>query len=161
MNWRVVLVGIATFFLASIASAEAVVYRNAEYGFSLKPPPFPAETAFGIGATPVTFQGAAKDGVAPNCNVQIQNVNLTPAQYKELSLNQFNVIGLSMRAEEDRKVSGKEAFFWRYGGAGVEAVALVVFATKRVYLVTCLASVSNFAKEEARFMGAINSFALE
>ena len=121
MNWRVVLVGIATFFLASIASAEAVVYRNAEYGFSLKPPPFPAETAFGIGATPVTFQGAAKDGVAPNCNVQIQNVNLTPAQYKELSLNQFNVIGLSMRAEEDRKVSGKEAFFWRYGGAGVEA----------------------------------------
>ena len=142
-------------------SGEPQAYRNVEYGFRLQPPAFEVEDAFGISATPVSFQGPVKDGKAPVCNVQVQNMDLTPAQYRELSLNQFKAIGLSLDTEEQRRVSDKAATVWRYSGSGIKAIALAVFASKRIYLTTCLAPEAGFANEEAHFLTMINSFALE
>lgn len=161
MNRKLALTLAAILSVAAGFAGEPQVYRNEEYGFRLQPPTFPVENAFGISATPVSFQGPVKDGKASVCNVQIQNMDLTPAQYRELSLNQFKAIGLSLDAEEARRVSGKEAMAWRYSGSGIKAIAIAVYASKRIYLMTCLAPEARFADDEARFLAAINSFSVE
>ena len=148
-------------FTAGAVSSEPQIYRSTEYGFRLQPPTFPVENAFGISATPVTFQGPVKDGGAATCNVQVQNVNFTPAQYRELSLNQFKAMGWSVDSEESRQVSDKDATIWYYGGPGIKGIALAVFAGSRVYLTSCLAPEATYADEKARFLATINSFALE
>ncbi len=153
---------LAALVLPAVAfSGEPQLYRNTEYGFRLQPPAFPGEKAFGIAATPVSFQSAVKDGTAASCNVQIQNMDLSPARYRELSLNQFKAVGLAVDGEEARRVSGKEAVVWRYSGSGIKAIALAVFASQRIYLTTCLAPEARFDDEEARFLATIDSFALE
>ena len=161
MKYKLALALAAILATAVVFAGEPLVYRNAEYGFRLQPPAFPAENDFGISATPVSFQSSVRDGKAATCNVQIQNMDLTPAQYRELSLNQFKTVGLSLDGEEARRVSGKDAMVWRYSGSGIKAIALAVYASKSIYLTTCLAPDARFAEEEARFLATINSFALE
>jgi surfactin synthase thioesterase subunit len=93
--------------------------------------------------------------------VQIQNIGLTSTKYRELSRSQFKAAGLTVEADTDRNVSGKEATLWRYSGAGIRAIALAVFAGDQTFLVTCLAAAADFEKLESAFTKTIDSFSLE
>jgi hypothetical protein len=147
--------------LTSAVSMAGELYRDAAYGFSIAPPVFPVEKSFGMTVTAVNFQGAIRDGGIPSCNVQIQNVNLTPQKYKELSMNQFSALGLTLDSEESRMVSRRPALFWRVGNTKIKSEGLAVFDTDRVYLVTCLAAATMFDQVEPTFAAAIDSFKID
>lgn len=145
---------------ASPAAAETL-YVDAVNGFRLVPPAFGPSNSLGITSQPVTFTGPAVGGMAPSCNVQIQNLGVKPAKYRELSRNQFKALGLAVESEAARKVSGKEATLWRFSGAGATAMALAVYAGDQVFLLTCMAGTEQFKKNEKSFQATIESFSLE
>lgn len=144
----------------SQAAAEAP-YVDTVNGFRLVPPAFGPSDTLGVTSQPVTFMGPAVGGMAPSCNVQIQNLGVKPAKYRELSRNQFEALGLAVESEAVRKVSGKEATLWRFSGAGATAMALAVYSGDQVFLLTCMAGTQQFKKNEKSFQATIDSFSLE
>jgi hypothetical protein len=156
--WLLVL---AVLSIATCLAATPASYVDSVNGFRIVPPAFEANKTFGFTSQPVTFAGPISDAQAPSCNVQIQNMGLTPPRYRELSLNQFKAIGLTVDSDVARKVSGKDAFVWRYSGKGVKAVALAVFVGEQAYLVTCMAASEKYPQYEETFDAAIDSFSLE
>lgn len=145
--------------LASAADS-APVFEDRANGFRISPPDFEPNEAFGFTSQPVTFSGPLKGGVAPACNVQVQNPGLTPARYKDLTYNQLESLRLTIEREEDRKVSGKDATFWRFSGNDTTAVALSVYAGDKVFLVSCMTSSEAFKQLEKTFLSTIESFSL-
>ena len=147
--------------LASGVVCASTPYVDPANGFRLDPPAFEPSNSLGINSQPVTFTGPLLGGHAPSCNVQVQNIGLDSIKYRELSRSQFKAAGLTLEAETDRNVSGKEATLWRYSGAGIRAVALAVFAGDQTFLVTCLSASADFDKFESVFTNTIDSFSLE
>jgi len=141
-------------------SAESVVH-DTTYGFSISAPAFPKEDSMGLSVTPITFTGPVRDGKAPTCNVQIQNMGASLSAFRTQSLGQFKAIGLTLESEAKRKVSGKDALYFVSSGHEVKILSLAVQQGKSIYLVTCLAAADQFAKYEKAFQAAMDSFALD
>jgi hypothetical protein len=141
-------------------SAEPVVH-DTTYGFSIAAPAFPKEENSGISVTPITFAGPVRDGKAPSCNVQIQNMGATLSSFRTQSLGQFKALGLTLESETKRKVSGKDALYLVSSGHDIKMLSLAVQVGQSIYLVTCLAAADQFAKYEKAFKGAVDSFSLD
>ena len=141
-------------------SAEAVVH-DATYGFSIAAPAFPKEEDSGISVTPIIFAGPVRDGKAPSCNVQIQNMGATLSSFRTQSLGQLQALGLTLESETIRKVSGKDALYFVSSGHDVKMLSLAVQVRQSIYVVTCMTAANQFAKYEKALKGAIDSFSLD
>jgi hypothetical protein len=146
-------------------NASASEYRDSTYGFSLAPPAFERASESQQNVQVALFAGPAIDGFGPNCNVQIQNADLTLEQYEDLTNQQFKSAGWIVHQRVDQMVSGKPALRWHYSGSlrgkDFEWVAVVVAAQKRFYLLTCTALKEQFATSAAVFEKSIDSFRVE
>jgi hypothetical protein len=141
-------------------SAEALVHSTV-YGFSVAVPAFPKQTDSGISVTPIAFSGPVRDGKAPSCNVQIQNMGQSLSEFRTQSLGQFKALGLTLDSETPRKVSGKDALLFVSSGRDLKILSLAVPVGRSIYLVTCLAPADQFSAYEQAFRGVIDSFSLD
>jgi hypothetical protein len=141
-------------------SAEAAIH-DATYGFSITAPSFPKEDNTGLTVTPITFTGPVRDGKAPTCNVQIQNMDVTLSAFRSQSLGQFKAVGLTLESEGKRKVSGKDALYFVSSGHDIKVLSLAVQHGPSIYLVTCLAAANQFEKYEKAFQAAMDSFSVD
>jgi hypothetical protein len=145
---------------AQCRSAEPLVH-DATYGFSLAVPAFPKQVESGTSVTPITFGGPIHDGMAPSCNVQVQNMNATLKDFRAQSLLQAKALGITLESETPRKVSGKDGLLFVSSGNDVKFLSLAVQVEHSIYLVTCLAAKDQFRKYEKAFRGVIDSFSLD
>ncbi|MEO8672184.1 MAG: hypothetical protein ABI411_12780 [Tahibacter sp.] len=151
--------GVCSVLLASVSIAGE--YRDTGLGFSLQPPAFVPGTKPGM-IQPVIFSASPSDGFAPNCNVQVQNADLSIQRYEELTNQQFKSAGWVVSERISTAVSGKPALRWHYSGAlrgkEFEWVAVVIAVPKRFYLMTCTALKEHFAENAAVFDNSLASF---
>lgn len=161
MRWTCLIVGlIAGAAFAGVAKPST--YVNGQYGFSLTPPRFPdvekrVATVFQASAAPV-------DGAEANLNVQVQPMNMDRAQYRALSLKQFQKEGWTVTSDKDLTVSGRDAILWDFEGkCGDEEyrwLALAVIDKPRVILATCTSLKRHFAGHEKEFRASLESFGM-
>ena len=141
-------------------SAESMIH-DTTYGFSIATPTFPKEDSTGLTVTPITFAGPMRDGKAPSCNVQIQNMGVTLSAFRTQSLGQFKAVGLTLESESKRKVSGKDALYFVSSGHDMKILSLAVEDGQSIYLVTCLAASAQFGQYERAFQVVMDSFSVD
>ena len=139
-------------------------YTDGLYGFSIQAPKFP-EAAAGSNVIPVMLLGPGEGGFSSNVNVVVQQVKQTREQFRKVSLGQFQAAALKVTSDQNKTVSGKEAIFLDYEGRqqgrDLRFLALAVFDSNRVFLVTCTAPQKDFPKFDKEFRACIDSFAVE
>jgi ASC-1-like (ASCH) protein len=134
-------------------------FHDLTYGFSVAVPNFPKETDAGVTVTPVVFGGPLRDGKAPSCNVQIQNVG-TLSNFRIQSLGQLKALGLSLESESRRQVSKKDALLFVSSGHDLKVFSLAVQVDQSIDLVTCVAPLNQFTANEKTFRRVIDSFSV-
>lgn len=160
MITAVVVAGLLAVSSQQGRAADAVVH-DSTYGFSVALPAFPKQDDAGVAVTPITFTGPIHDGKVPSCNVQIQNMDATLDDFRTQSLGQFKALGVTLESEKRRKVSGKDALLLVSSGRDVKILSLAVEVRRSIYLVTCLASISQFPTYEKVFRDLLDSFAID
>ena len=143
--------------------AHGATYRDEANGFSLDAPRFAGATA---GASQVlTIAGPNIDGFSPNCNVQIQFMDGSLADYEKLSAGQFESLGWTMIDSRPTKISNRPALRWHYAGQmrgnDFEWLAVVVARESKFYLLTCTARAATFKDFREAFEQSIESFAID
>jgi hypothetical protein len=155
-----------SFFLGTAWAVQKAVKRSKfvdeTYGYSIELPKFPGANP-NSNATAFIVTGPPANGFAPNVNVTIQGISTTLKAYRDLSVAQFDQLGLKVNSEKERKVSGREAIEFDYEGKLPQAdkafrfLALAVVEKERIVLVTCTATPQTFPAVEAEFHACIDS----
>jgi hypothetical protein len=144
-------------------SVRPSTFVDHDYGFSINAPQFELAKT-GATVSRVFLFAPPEDGFASNVNVMIQETAIARAEYRKISLKQYETLGYKVNAEENRKVDGKDTLFLdaegEQQGKEMRFLSLAVFDTKRVILTTCTALKSNFAKYEPALRASLNSFKL-
>ena len=138
-------------------------HADPAYGFSMAIP------SLGLrGDVPtvprLVVAGPARDGFSPNCNVQVQFVDLGLKGFMDLTTQQFAAAGVRLLGRQDRKVSNLDAAAFEYAASlndrELRFMALAVAAKDRVWLVTCTSLAATFASHRDDFRLVIDSFAV-
>ena len=158
-----VLAAVAVWLGAEQPGPMASTYTDALYGFTIQAPQFPPALP-NTGVVAVQMYAPAEQGFAANVHVMVQRVATNRQNYRELSLAQFKVGGLTVNSDTDVTVSGREAIILDYegmmGDRTLRWLALAVIDTEQVLLVTCTAPKDTFAKYEKEFRACLNSFSV-
>jgi len=105
----------------------------------------------------------AKEGFAPNVNVQIQQPYLgTIEDYSELTLEQFKEAKMKVL---EKKTVGKSTAIFEYTGEmqghTLHWYARAVKSGSKVYLITATDSAANWTKDAAQLKACVDSFRVD
>jgi hypothetical protein len=143
------------------AAAAKSSYVDATYGFSVSPPDFGAAKARIV---PVSFIGPEKNGYSPNLVVMIQPMTTKRKDWLATSAKEFEQVGAKMNSTKELQVSGHDAVILDYETAAnqrkMHFLALVVFQTDRIYVVTASVLADDFAALQPELQRTLESFQL-
>jgi len=149
--------------IAVSGKVDASEYRDTSNGFSLQIPQFDAIDS--LSAQVLTIAGPPTRGFAPNCNVQIQAVNMSLDDFVELTLRQFEGAGFEVIESSRIGISGRDAQRWHYNGSlhgtEFEWLAVVVPKSNRFFLLTCTALKDKYEETATIFEDTIQSFRVD
>lgn len=96
--------------------------------------------------------------------VQIQEVRITREAFIDLTKQQFDAAGVTLRSSSKREVSGRPAVMFDYEGQltgrSLRFLQMAVFLPERVLLLTYTAPMSSFPGLEAEFRRSLETFKL-
>ena len=145
------------------ASSGAARFDDPVYGFSVEIP------SLGDGAKSVSVQRLAvadqpAGGFSPNCNVQVQFVEMSLDAYLDLTRQQFTAGGFDLLESRPSTVSSHPARTLEYAGEisgrRLRFLALVVSGADRFWLLTCTATADSYPEHRPAFSKVISSFAV-
>ncbi|MEX0775396.1 MAG: hypothetical protein WD042_06740 [Phycisphaeraceae bacterium] len=153
-------VGLAN-LAAQDAAAPTSAYTSGRYSFTLQAPTFDALGAGRAGVI-AAFSAPAEEGFAANMSVMIQQISMTRDDYKAVLIGGIEKAGLTINRSDTLKVGPHDALRLDYQGTldqrDLRFLALAVVEKNRVVLVTCKSLQKNFAKYEAAFKAALDSY---
>jgi hypothetical protein len=134
-------------------------FESASCGFRMQAPSL-GDGSHGIIAM---FMADVTEEFAPNVNVMSQPA-MSPADYRKLSVPQFEQLGFKILSDESGKLGARETITWEYSGKqqgrDLQFLSRAIFLPKRVLLATCTATPKQFGGMREAFKAALDSIEL-
>lgn len=147
---------LATSLVFSVANAETLEFSKA--GFTIGS--LDSKPTQGV-SQPLQMFLPAKNGFASNVNVQIQAYPGTLTQYKELSMGQFEQMGISIISSEETADSISFEYSGVMQGLNLHWFSKAFKKGNHVYLVTATGSEKDWDVDKKILMDNVNSFKLK
>ena len=141
-------------------TAQAAVYTNRTYGFSLEVP-----RVAGTKPGPQVFRSPEENGAASSIVVILQPQQTTRADYLSQGVAMLKHVGCTIKESKPLQVGGHDAVLLDYVQPAKQKdfqhiLVLAVVSPDVVYNVTCMATPENFKRHEADFRKSLDSFTL-
>ena len=150
--------------LSALALAEAKVWKDPEYGFTLVPPP--GWTLSDTATAQVSMSAPeSQNGFAANINVMVQSApGVTLDQYAEKSLEQAHRYKGKLQSQKDVEAHGRKGRQLHLTATvkdrQLEILSTFYIINNRVYLITATASPDSFKDYLPVFEANAKSFKL-
>ncbi len=142
----------------------AGTYTDDVYGFSVESPAFKKLTAAEGGVTVVQFLAPAERNFSSNLNVQVQNTKMTKEEYIDTTREQMATLGFEVLSQTEGVKDGFPFIMWEHRGKmqgfDLHWLAVAVFRTGNVLLVTGTSLESDFAKNKQLFFDTFETLRL-
>jgi hypothetical protein len=145
--------------------AAASEMKDAQYGYSVSPPEFPASEAAAFPRLTVFAPPDADTKFSANMGLMVQETATTRDQFIAQSRAQFEQAGAKVRSTSNRTVSGRPAVVIDYEGnltgRPLRFLALAVILPERVLLLTYTAPAATYGQHEKEFKRSLETFKLD